>query len=102
MQTANNTSTNISNEDTLLENKSGSNICLKTHPENENDSNVYMRTQPWKDDKVFLNHLNICFRNNANDHQDCYMINDSSKTANPEDKQPTLLNEGQQYCQAKH
>ena len=52
------------------------------------------------DDKVSLNASNLWFgNNNANDPQDHQRINDDSKNANPEDNQPVLLNEEQEYWQ---
>ena len=43
-QTATTTSTNVSNEETLLENQNVSNVHLRTQPEHENGSSVHMRT----------------------------------------------------------
>ena len=41
-QTATSSSTNVSNEETLLENQNGSNVHLRTQPENDNGPNVHV------------------------------------------------------------
>ena len=81
-------STNFSHEETLLENQNSSNDHLRTQPENESALNVRMRNQSWTDDEVPLN---------AYDPQDHQRVNDDNKNANPEDNQPALLNEEQEY-----
>ena len=73
------TSTNISNEETLLENQNG--------------SNVHLRTQSQVGDEVSLNASNLWFGNNANDPQDHQRVNNDIKNTNPEENQPALLNE---------
>ena len=98
-ETATTTSTNVSNEETLLDNQNGSNVHLRTQPEHDNGSNVHMRTQPQTDDEVSLNASNLWFGNNANDPQDHHRVNDDSKNANPENNQPALLNKEQEYWQ---
>ena len=98
-QTATTTSTNISNEETLLENQNGSNVHLRIQPEDKNGSNVNIRTQPRTDDKISLNASNFWFGNNAIDPQDHQKVNDDSKNINPDDNQPALLNEEQEYWQ---
>ena len=98
-QTATTTNTNVTNEETLLENQNGSNVHLRTQPEYENSSNVHMRTQPRTDDEVSLITSNLWFGNNANDPPDHHRVNDNGKNANPEDNQPALLNEQQEYWQ---
>ena len=73
------TSTNISNEETLLENQNG--------------SNVHLRTQSQVGDEASLNASNLWFGNNANDPQDHQRVNNDIKNTNPEENQPALLNE---------
>ena len=73
------TSTNISNEETLLENQNG--------------SNVHLRTQSQVGDEVSLNASKLWFGNNANDPQDHQRVNNDIKNTNPEENQPALLNE---------
>ena len=58
-----------------------------------------MRTQRRTDGKIFLNSRNLWFENNANDPQDHQRLNDNNPKANPEDNQPALLNEKQEYLQ---
>ena len=58
-----------------------------------------MRTQPKTDDEISLNASNLWFGNNVNDPQGHHRVNDGSKNAKPEDNQPALLNEEQEYWQ---
>ena len=51
-QTNTNTTTNVSNKETLLENQNSSDAHLRIQLENENCYIVHMRTQPWTDDEV--------------------------------------------------
>ena len=73
--------------------QNGSNVHLKTQPENKNGSKIHMRTQPQKNDEVSLNALKLWFGNNADSPLDHQRVNGDSKTADPQDNQPALLND---------